>query len=531
MGKKKPQYFSGSARELVTSLLEHTRAISQLSDGADIFNGLDDFKRVVDNVKVALEQGSKRSPDPLQYQQLIPRVEEFAHQIRAALEDTSVFGRAGEMQAAYNRTYHEKWFPAKQVFEDSVFRVTGRDYKAFSTLDAWESKVTSLLQQAGSGERRHVVDMLDALREMAEQRAKYGTASKAETGRITQLVDKIHRTFGLADETTAAARRMQDVGTVASGVAGVLGGVFGGVPGALLGGGLAKGASEFATGRFRNAFSNLRGATDTVVERSVDDWIATSRARAGTPGASVRMPRLSPEDQQLLDVARRRGTTLGFAQFLGADDNPQSAFRAKREALMDDKKFATAFADEFGELAGEHPQTYLLAAGKAAEVRQFLLARLPANVAISMRNPSGFPPSNESIEDWSVYYNAATDPRGLIRRSLARGDIRPQEVETLRTLYPRHYERLQTTILKKIVTATQSGEELDDQFLMRMNLLFDLDGAGSPAFSQRAASVARNYQDPAMQPPASNKPFAPEAGSRISPSNVALTGPTYGTGN
>jgi hypothetical protein len=243
------------------------------------------------------------------------------------------------------------------------------------------------------------------------------------------------------------------------------------------------------------------------------------------------MPRLSPEDQQLLDVARRRGTTLGFAQFLGADDNPQSAFRAKREALMDDKKFATAFADEFGELAGEHPQTYLLAAGKAAEVRQFLLARLPANVAISMRNPSGFPPSNESIEDWSVYYNAATDPRGLIRRSLARGDIRPQEVETLRTLYPRHYERLQTTILKKIVTATQSGEELDDQFLMRMNLLFDLDGAGSPAFSQRAASVARNYQDPAMQPPASNKPFAPEAGSRISPSNVALTGPTYGTGN
>ena len=61
-------------------------------------------------------------------------------------------------------------------------------------------------------------------------------------------------------------------------------------------------------------------------------------------------------------------------------------------------------------------------------------------------------------------------------------------------------------------------------------LLFDLDGAGSPAFSQRAASVARNYQDPTLAQP-KQKPFAPEASSRISPSNVALTGPTYGTVN
>ena len=532
LGGKRPNFFSGTARDLVTSLLDRTDRISKLKTGADVFVELDDLKRIVDNTKVALEQGSRTSAkDPLRYQELIPRVEEFANKIRTQLESVETFGRAGEMQKAYNATYHGKWFPAKQVFEDSIFRATGRDYQAFSTMDAWESKITSLLQTPGGGERRHVVDMLDALKEMAEQRATYGTAPKAETARIVELVDKIHRTFGLADETTAAARRAKNLGDVAGRVAGVAGFAFGGPIGGALAGGFAKGVQEFATGRFRNAFSNLRQATESTVERSVDDWIATSRSRGGSRAVGApRKARLSPEDSYLLDVAKRRGTTIGFAQFLGDDDNPQSAYVKKRDALMDDEKFAQAFSEEFGELASEHPQTYLVAAGKAAEVRKFLLDRMPTSIAISMRNPRGYPPTNESVEDWSVYYNAATDPRSVLR-SLSRGDIRPQEIETLRTLYPQRYEQIQGSLLTKISAATQSGEELDDQFLMRMNLLFDLDGAGSPAFSQRAAKVARDYQDPEAQSPKSQKPFAPKLGSRVSPSNVALSGPTYGSLN
>lgn len=531
MGSKKPTYFSGTARDLATSLIERTERLGKMTTGAELFTELDDLKRIIDNNKVALESGSRKSAkDPLRYQELIPHVEEFANQIRTKLEDADTFGRAGEMQKAYNATYHEKWFPAKQVFEDSVFKTTGRDYKAFSTMDAWEGKITSLLQSPNSGERRHVVDMLDALKEMAEQRAHYGTAPKAETARIVELVDKIHRTFGLADETGAAARRMQDLGTVASGVAGVAGFAFGGPVGAMMAGGLAKGAGEFATGRFRNAFGNLREATATAVDRSVDDWIATSQARSGSriPGKAQRA--MSVEDRQLLQTAKRRGTTIGFSQFLGDDDNPQSAFKTKRDALMDDEKFAAAFSDEFGDMATEHPQTYLVAAGKAAEVRKFLLDRVPTSIAISMRNPKGYPPTNESIEDWSVYYNAATNPRSVFQ-SLSRGDIRPQEVETLRTLYPQRYEQLQGSVITKIEQATRNGDDLDDQFLMRMNLLFDLDGAGSPAFSQRAANVARNYQPPEAQAAQSQKPFAPKMASRVSPSNVAVTGPTYGTLN
>jgi hypothetical protein len=530
LGKKGPAYFSGTARDLVSSIIERTEAISHMSNGAEIFNALDDLKRVVDNHKVALESGARKSTkDPIRYQELVPKVEAFAHQIRASLEDVPTFGRAGEMQKAYNATYHQKWFPAKQVFEESVFKRTGRDYKAFDTLDAWESKVTGLLENAGTGERRHVTDMLGALREMAEQRAKFGTASKAETDRISSLVDKIERTFKLADDTNAAKGRLETLMPVAQAAGGAIGAGVGGLAGAIIGGSVAKGAAELATGKYRRAFMAMRGATEETVERSVDDWIQVSKGRAAVSGAKrSRFPKveLTPENRHLLKTAKRMGVTFGFAEFLGDNNDPQSAFSTKRDALLDDEGFVNRFADEFGDLAQEEPQVYAVAAGKAGEIRKFLLDRLPSSVAVSMARPNGYPPTNEAIEDWSVYWNAATNPRSVVQ-SMSRGDIRPQEVETLRTLYRPLYEKLQGTLIDRISNATNMGDDLDDQFVMRMSLLFDLDGAGTPAFSQRAANVARQVTP--VQPPQQGKPFAPKVGTRVSPSNVAINGPTYGT--
>lgn len=530
LGKKGPAYFSGTARDLVSSIIERTEAISHMSNGAEIFNALDDLKRVVDNHKVALESGARKSTkDPIRYQELVPKVEAFAHQIRASLEDVPTFGRAGEMQKAYNATYHQKWFPAKQVFEESVFKRTGRDYKAFDTLDAWESKVTGLLENAGTGERRHVTDMLGALRDMAEQRAKFGTASKGETDRIASLVDKIERTFKLADDTNAAKGRLETLMPVAQAAGSAVGAGVGGLAGAILGGSVAKGAAELATGKYRRAFMAMRGATEETVERSVDDWIQVSKGRAAASGTKrSRFPKveLTPENRHLLKTAKRMGVTFGFAEFLGDNNDPQSAFSTKRDALLDDEGFVNRFADEFGDLAQEEPQVYAVAAGKAGEIRKFLLDRLPSSVAVSMARPNGYPPTNEAIEDWSVYWNAATNPRSVVQ-SMSRGDIRPQEVETLRTLYRPLYEKLQATLIDRISNATNMGDDLDDQFVMRMSLLFDLDGAGTPAFSQRAANVARQVAP--SQPPQQGKPFAPKAGARVSPSNVAITGPTYGT--
>lgn len=530
LGKKGPAYFSGTARDLVSSLIERTEAISHMSNGAEIFNALDDLKRVVDNHKVALESGARKSTkDPIRYQELVPKVEAFAHQIRASLEDVPTFGRAGEMQRAYNATYHNKWFPAKQVFEDSVFRRTGRDYKAFDTLDAWESKVTGLLENAGTGERRHVNDMLGALKEMAEQRAKYGTAPKAETDRIASLVNKIERTFKLADDASAAKERLQVLMPAAQVAGSGIGAAVGGLPGAIMGGAVAKGATELATGKYRRALMAMRGATEETVEKSVDDWIQVSKGRAAVSGAKrSRFPKLelTPENRHLLQTAKRMGVTFGFAEFLGDNNDPQSAFSTKRDALLDDEGFVNRFADEFGDLAQEEPQVYAVAAGKAGEIRKFLLDRLPSSVAVSMARPNGYPPTNEAIEDWSVYWNAATNPRSVVQ-SMSRGDIRPQEVETLRTLYRPLYEKLQATLIDKISNATNMGDDLDDQFVMRMSLLFDLDGAGTPAFSQRAAAIARQVTP--AQPPQQGKPFAPKAGARVSPSNVAITGPTYGS--
>lgn len=543
LGKRGPKWFSSDAAKLAHSLRERAKELALVKDGAELFKGLDDFKRTVDDFKVSLEAGRNAAKDPKNFDELIPDVQKFVDKIRAGLEETPTWGKMGDYQRARNASFTDKLIPASRVFSEAAFKWTGKGYDAKPILDAWESKIDNLLANAETGERRHVGDMLEAYREMAEQALQFGTSDAKRASKVIELTRRIERGFGLADETTAAVGQMASVKTVAdaagTALGGVGGGAVGGLPGAFVGASLARGAGEFATGNLTRAFRTMRGATDLAVDRSVDDWIRSSKLRGKGPsrgsrakGAAVRV--LSHIDETERDLARaaaRRGFTRSFAHFMGEHERPAIAFEAKRQALTDDEAFIENTSTMFGDLAEFSPEAYTLAASHIAEVRKFLTDRMPPNMAVSIMNPNGYPPSDEVIEDWSVYWNAATDPMSVVR-SLRRGDVRPQQVETLRTIraYRPLYEQIQQTILEKIAGQQASGPGgIDDQFLFRMNLLFDLDGAGSPAFSRRAAEAAMSAQQQAQPEPPRPPARTPENASRLSPASAALTGPTYGT--
>ena len=166
----------------------------------------------------------------------------------------------------------------------------------------------------------------------------------------------------------------------------------------------------------------------------------------------------------------------------------------------------------------------MLLSGKVAEARQFLVERMPANVAVSVARPGGYPPSREAVEDWAVYWNAVEHPIDTVKNLPS---MRIQEADTISKLYPRLWEQTQQTVLEKIGTAQSSGDPLDDTMLMRLDLLFQFDGAGSTAFSQRAANAGRAGLAPAPSGGGSSR--APTAGKRMAPADPALTGATMGT--
>jgi hypothetical protein len=497
-GKKGEQYAIPGQKGLVLALMDNAKLIQQAKSGKALFEAIDGFKRTAQDYKVSLETGAANSVNPIHHQQLIPKIDAFAQKLRSTLEDSNTWGQAGEMQSAYNAVIHDRLVPSWKVFEESTLKRTHKGYDGMWQVEGWESKIASLLKNTDPGARRHVGTVLDAMDELASVRRKYGDAKVAT--RIEDATAKVRRTIGLADEVTDATERMTALGEMVSGVpmgGAIAGGLAGGLPGAAIGAALPGAVRGFVLGDLVSAYQRLSGATDAALGRGVDDWIRSSRLR----GSGLKLPRVlrpSEETSQLGEIAARRGISHGMALFQGDEKSPAAAFEKWRDALLDEPKFFEKLGQDYQALAQEDPATFMALSARAGVLRQFLVLRMPPNVAVSMANQDGYPPSRESIEDWSGYVNAATFPK-LVLRNL--GAITQPQIETLKVGYPRLHERLQQTLIERIGTAMASGERLDDTFLMRANLLFpDLDGLGSPVFGKEFGKVVREYTASKKQP-------------------------------
>ena len=327
--------------------------------------------------------------------------------------------------------------------------------------------------------------------QLASVRRQFGDAKTA--ARIEDGVAKVRRTIGLADEVADATERMTALGELAGGVpygGAIAGGLAGGFPGAAIGAALPGAVRGFVLGDLVTAYQRLSGATDAALGRGVDDWIRSSRLR----GAGLKVPKvlqLSDDAKQLRDVAARRGVSQGMALFMGEDESPGVAFERVRDALLDQDGFLEHLGGDYDSLAREDPTTMMMLSGRAGVARQFLIDRMPPNIAVSMANPQGFSPNREAIEDWAEYVNAVRHPKRIIANLSA---LTQRQVETLRTVYPRLHEQAQQKVIEGIGKAQAAGEKLDDTFLVRAALLFpDLDGMGSPVFSREYGNAVRQF--------------------------------------
>lgn len=526
-GKKKGlQYATPGAKGWNMALLDHAKEIEQAKSGRSMFEALNKFKQVADDYKVSLEKGALNSDNPIHHQALIPKIDSFAGRIRSALEDSNTWGKAGEMQRAYNAVLSDKLIPHMRVFEDAVLKRTHQGYDGLWKLEGWENKIGALLKGNDAGNRRHVAAVLDGMDELAGVRRQFGDAKMAD--RIEAKVAKVRRTIGLADEVADAEERMHALGQIIGGgpMGGFLaGGLAGGLPGAAIGAVLPGAVRGLVMGDLIQSFQKLSGATDNALRRGVDDWIRSSRLR-GTGVKLPKLPALSPEAKQLRDVAARRGVSQGMALFMGEDESPSAAFDRLKEKLLDEEGFFQTVADEYGTLQSESPETFMMIAARADMSRRYLIERMPPNVAVSAANPNGYPPAREAIEDWAVYVNAVRHP---MRAAQNIAGMRVQEVEALRTTSPRLHEMLQQYVIEGIARAKENGTQLDDSTLARIGILFpDVDGFASPVFSRELGQVVRDYNLAQRMGGKSPSPINPK-----DPNPATATvqgGPTFGQG-
>jgi hypothetical protein len=488
-GKKGLLYAAPEQKAWTLALLEHAQAIGEAKTGKEVFEAANALKQATRSLRDKLGALAEKSPAQ---QKLLGKLDDFSGSLRSGLEDKGTWGQAGEMLAVHHQTATDQLLPSLDAFEK----------------EGWGKRVKDLLAEPDPAAREQLGKMLDAMTANAESQLKFG-GDKLKAEAVIAKADKIRRTMGLADEVADATGRMQTIGKVA-----------GSVP---LVGSAVKGA---ITGDLGTAYRRLTQSTDAAVGKGVDDWIRSSKVRGGSklPALLRKLPALSPEQKALLDIARRRGVTVGMAKFMGDDDSPMKALERRRDALLDEESFFERVSGDFNGLQQQSPEAFMLLSGKVAEARQFLIERMPTNVAVSMARPGGYPPSKEAVEDWSVYWNAVEHPIDAVKNLAG---LRIQEAETIQKLYPRLWEQTQQTVLEKIGNAQSGGDPLDDTMLIRLDLMFQLDGAGSPAFSQRAAKTGSASPAPAPATGASSR--APTDAKRMVAATPSLTGATMGT--
>jgi hypothetical protein len=488
LGKGGMYYAAPEEKALTLALIENAQQIGKAKTGAEMFEAGNALKQATLDLKDKLAKVEARSPAQ---ERLLAKLDEFSGTVQRGLEDNKTWGDAGNILAAHHQTAGDL-LPSLDAFEKK----------------GWEKQVRAVLDGPDPEVRAQVSKMLDAMTANAESSLKFG-GDRVKAEAVIAKADKVRRTLGLADEVADATGRMETIGKAADSLPFV--------------GKSIKGA---ITGDLGSAYRRLTQATDSAVGRSVDDWIRSSKIRGGgkIPALLKKLPQMSPEVRALAESAQRRGVTVGMARFMGNDDSPQKAFERRRDALLDEDSFFERVSGDFSGLQEQSPEAFMLLSGKVAEARAFLLDRMPANVAVSVARPGGYPPSREAVEDWSIYWNAVEHPIDTVKNLAG---LRIQEAETISKLYPRLWEQTQQTVLEKIGNAQVSGEPLDDTMLMRLDLMFGFDGAGSSAFSTRAAKTGASAQPPA--PPGGGSSRAPTDAKRMVAATPSLTGATMGT--
>lgn len=187
--------------------------------------------------------------------------------------------------------------------------------------------------------------------------------------------------------------------------------------------------------------------------------------------------------------------------FRRRNETPLQAYQRRwnqlRELDVDPEKLVNRMMAATGDLPDAAPETSFLMQAKAAQVVQFLSEKAP-------KNPNGvddpffgrpWVPRDEDIQRWGRYWEAASDPLGVIE-AMAKGRISREGVETLRTVFPKLYELTKRTLLEQLAAGAEKRENpLPYEARLQLSTLFQepLDAGLQP---QAIAAAQARFRKP-----------------------------------
>lgn len=181
----------------------------------------------------------------------------------------------------------------------------------------------------------------------------------------------------------------------------------------------------------------------------------------------------------------------------------EDEFEQRRKAIASYKAAGPArvaqVAEQFRQSGADGPtaQAAAEAAARGADYLAKTLPAVPQKARTLQPELSRDLPSPDEIDDWLRRARVVDDP-GVVLKSLGRGQLNPEEIETLREVYPGYYQAIRDEVAAQVHELTMDGIELphrQEQLLQQLFPDIDTDPASSGDF------IAAMLAPPPAQPP------------------------------
>lgn len=417
---------------------------------AKIFMELDSLKRSTQTTAKQAQKGAFSVTSPLERQNQIREAGGFAdaaENMRKALEDTSLWGKAAEDQQAINKAWTRQ-IDASERFRSRLTTEGGRDpknpYLKQTVMDPAkaESYVRSLTNPNQDLTHQAIRDYVESTRELTKvigDRFEIEPAKREAIERVASAAEAFGQTTERATDTLTKTNQLKALMSAegeGSGMGAALGGLLGGAPGAALG---AVGGAIMRPGKTiaqLAAVERMVSRVDAKIGGGISDFFAGKKLGGSTPAGRL---------LQAGGMSERGAFEKSISNIQEAAGSPERLSALVEKATGQD-------------LAHAAPGTTGEFAAVVTRGLQFLASKVPAGfspntevLAPQLQKPIY---SDAEMRSWTRYAAAVNDPSTILE-SMGRGTLTPEEIEVMREVYPQLYQQTQQQIVTRVASLTK----------------------------------------------------------------------------
>lgn len=539
-----------------------------------ITEAIDGFKRRMDRVKVheqAALEGGGFGIDQIARENRMMLARDAANNARMLLEDSDVWGKFGDAQRETNARITSMLEDSS--FVNSRLRtVTGKMNDAANygrkIYETAPEKIQSFLDGLGTTKSQmldgKLRDYIANARSSAESIMTHwepgGHAD--DLARVVSASDRMNKLLRRIDETVAASNQVNQImdasvglkgtgsrGSAAKIIFGGIGGAIGGVPGAMAGAGLGHMLTDPAL-MLRQAIalrqigqratSTIGKAIGHVVAGGAEGVAAMSHAMGETgvgkiAGEATAHPRPSAARKFVAENLKERAKAAAMSKLeVEAEEDTEGRRAATSVAVQSTEDRTRRYHNAAARITALATDPVLAAhviseaAGQVAHQGvsdsmvqtaltglHFLASKLPIPVVAGHPlNPNELNiVSDSDRSQFMRYVDAVNKPLDMFKAMNDGGTIYPEQVESLKVVYPSLYQTAQKAVFDAINKRGGKGASpIPYQRRLMLAELFDEAGAIEPtldyAFQQRISVAAQHGQQTsaAAQKPARGMP-------------------------